>query len=255
MGSLLYSMLINLYVRFWLFTIYLVEIEAKTWIWQGALMSTSIRFVVKTDEPIEDDFQIVAATGDHRNLSFARQLNQFYTSADFGDAPSIDPADIRELIAFNTSTVRAFHMVLEGLQPNTEYTWSALGELHGRFKTPPPLNTPFNFTFAFASCADNDSNHELFSLIPHNEHPLFMLHLGDLHYGNLVMNDISAYSLMFDRTLLRSNPAHMFRELPIVYMWDDHDYGPNSKSRSNPSPLNFSFIIRKRTDENILTDA
>jgi hypothetical protein len=195
------------------------ETTSKTWIWQGALMPTSIRFSVKTDE--QDEFKIVAATEDHRKLNFARRLETVLTF----DSP---PGNEHERETFNASA-KAFHMVLEGLDPDTTYTWSATGDIHGKFRTPARPGLPYNFTFAFGSCADNDSDHVIFSLIPYNQHPLFMIHLGDLHYGNLIHNDFNVFASMYDRTLLRSNQAHMFNNLPVVYMWDDHDFGPNSK--------------------------
>ena len=200
-------------------------VESKTWIWQGALMPTSIRFSVKTDE--QEEFKIVAVNKERRDISFARRLDlsaSLESLRVLKDENEIDPS-----VRFNNSAVKAFHMILEGLQPDAEYTWSATGEIHGRFQTPPRTGTRYNFTFAFGSCADNDSDHVLFSLIPHNQNPLFMIHTGDLHYGNLKQNDIRAYASMYDRTLLRPNQAHMFQHLPVVYMWDDHDYGPNSK--------------------------
>jgi phosphodiesterase/alkaline phosphatase D-like protein len=187
-------------------------------------MPTSIRFSVKTDE--QEEFKIVAATEDHRNISFARNL-ELFSHGDEVNSLLEDEKD--ESIKFNGSSLKAFHMVLEGLQPDSLYTWSATGDVHGRFRTPPRTGTKYNFTFAFASCADNDSDHAIFSLVPHNQNPLFMIHLGDLHYGNLKRNDFRVFAGMYDRTMLRPHQAYMFQNVPVVYMWDDHDFGPNSE--------------------------
>ena len=207
---------------------------AKTWIWQGALMPTSIRFSVKTDELGDEEYRLVAKTEDDKNLVFGRRLDSVVEFKDVASIRSND-ATTNELIHFNATAAQSFHMVLEGLQPNKSYTWSATGDVHGRFQTPPLTGTAFNFTFAFASCANNDSNHVIFSLIPHNLRPLFMIHMGDLHYGNINEDKFDVYSHMYDRTLLRSNQAHMFQQLPTVYMWDDHDFGPNSTFGYAPS--------------------
>jgi len=204
----------------------------QTWIWQGALMPNSIRFAVKTDQIAEgDEFRLVAAVEGKSNLTFARLLPKTalsYADEDFKKGLEVD-------VGFNQSTrnfIRSFQLLLEGLEPDTPYVWSAGPGIDGRFRTPPKIGTPFNFTFAFGSCADNDSNHVVFSLIPENQRPLFFVHMGDLHYGNLHEDDFYQYSRMYDRTLTRPNQAVMFRNLPTVYMWDDHDYGPNSEDES-----------------------
>jgi len=194
-----------------------------TWILQGALMPNSIKFAVKTDTVPEEDFRLVAiAENKFRNISFARKLVNTTVSFVGGD-------NNHESIFNISSVAKAFQMVLEDLEPNTLYSWSASGDVEGKFRTPPKTGTAFDFSFAFASCADNDSNHVLFSLIPENQNPLFFIHMGDLHYGNLHRDEFRDYSNMYDRTLTQSNQAILYNKLPLVYMWDDHDFGPNSK--------------------------
>jgi alkaline phosphatase D len=98
------------------------------------------------------------------------------------------------------------------------------------------------FRFAFASCAggwvlSSTSNHPIFSTIEARR-PHFMLHMGDLHYRNIGRDDITAFRNAYDAVLTRSRQASLFRRTPVVYMWDDHDYGPNDSdrtSRSRPS--------------------
>jgi hypothetical protein len=209
----------------WLFSYTVVLIESKTWIWQGALTSTSIRFAVKTDEI--DEFHLVATNVfQPKSLSFARLLPE--TAYKFDST-----LDYNNSNGFSKLTTKSFHMVLEDLSPNSTYTWSATGDVEGKFRTPPKYGTPFNFTFTFGSCADNDSNHEIFSRIPELQDPLFFVHMGDLHYGNLEQDRFEDFVDLFDRTLLQPNQAKLYQTVPTVYMWDDHDYGPNSMFLSN----------------------
>ena len=216
------------YVSFFFLSFYLLwssfePCESKSWIWQGALMANSIRFRAKTDEL---EFRLVAVSNsENSSVVFARVI----TEAEF-----VDVAFQETNTDWNNNSTRVIDLVFEDLKQDTTYTWSATGGLEGRFHTPKKSGSPFNFTFAFASCADNDSNHNLFSFIPTHLDPLFFVHLGDLHYGNLHENNILHYSRMLDRTLTQVNQASLFHNLPTVYMWDDHDYGPNNADKWNP---------------------
>lgn len=56
--------------------------------------------------------------------------------------------------------------------------------------------------------------------------------MGDLHYGNLETDDPQVYMQMLDRTFsVGQNQASLFRHVPLVYMYDDHDFGPNNADR------------------------
>lgn len=59
--------------------------------------------------------------------------------------------------------------------------------------------------------------------------------MGDLHYHNLVENDVSlfrnAYNSLFASP---SGQAMLEMDLPFAYMWDDHDYGPDNSDKTAP---------------------
>lgn len=192
---------------------------AKTWVWQGALQPTSIEFKLKTDEP---EFRLVALAANH-SVHVAKLVKggMFQFPAEEGSG-------------WNASTTRLLHLSLDHLQANTSYTWSGTGDVAGRFTTPPAAGTRFNFTFALGSCADNDSNSDIFAFMARNQDPLFFVHMGDLHYGNLEVNDEREFAKLYDRTLLH-NQSRLYNNLPVVYMWDDHDFGPNNADKSSPS--------------------
>lgn len=192
---------------------------AKTWVWQGALQPTSIEFKLKTDEP---EFRLVALAANH-SVHVAKLVKggMFQFPAEEGSG-------------WNASTTRLLHLSLDNLQANTSYTWSGTGDVAGRFTTPPAAGTRFNFTFALGSCADNDSNSDIFAFMARNQDPLFFVHMGDLHYGNLEVNDEREFAKLYDRTLLH-NQSRLYNNLPVVYMWDDHDFGPNNADKSSPS--------------------
>jgi alkaline phosphatase D len=94
----------------------------------------------------------------------------------------------------------------------------------GAFRTFPA--GPASFTFAFGSCARTASSHRVFDTIRTNE-PLFFLNVGDFHYLNIKENDLEAFRAAYDSVLASRAQALLYRYVPFVYLWDDHDFGGN----------------------------
>ena len=134
------------------------------------------------------------------------------------------------------------------LQPNTYYYYGIesngiLDTSHiGHFKT--PSQGAYSFSFAFSSCAATNSDHEVFEAI-NNADPLFFLHLGDMHYRNLDQNNLNAYRHSYNQVFASPRQANLYRNRPIVYTWDDHDYGPNDSDATSPSREAARLIYRE----------
>lgn len=97
------------------------------------------------------------------------------------------------------------------LMPESAYTYTVVlksgkdakaEKLSGRFHTPKEEMEPFNFSFAFGSCAKTGSNSPVFQSILEGK-PLFFLHTGDLHYGDVVVDSEKVYHDLYDRVLAR----------------------------------------------------
>jgi energy-coupling factor transporter ATP-binding protein EcfA2 len=61
------------------------------------------------------------------------------------------------------------------------------------------------------------------------------LHLGDLHYSDVASTDPADHRAVMRRFLMSPGPAALARTVPMAYVWDDHDYGPNDGDSSSPS--------------------
>jgi hypothetical protein len=138
--------------------------------------------------------------------------------------------------------------VLEGLDPATEYYAgfrAGTGTL-ARFRT---FGTgPFSFVAAFASCAGGTrvvpmshvSNSGVFAALAALDPHLFV-HMGDLHYYNITgpARPIEALAGLFrrglDRVLSQERQALFYRRTPLVYVWDDHDYGTDNSDGTSPT--------------------
>eukprot|EP00947_MAST-08B_sp_MAST-8B-sp1_P006010 g6010.t1 len=110
----------------------------------------------------------------------------------------------------------------------------ALDRGSGGFRTAGLSGT--DFTLAFSSCAITGSDHVVFRAIQRRD-PLFFLHMGDLHYGNIEEDDDARYAAAFDAALGAPSQSALYRRVPTAYMWDDHDFGPNNSDGTSPSRL------------------
>ncbi len=130
---------------------------------------------------------------------------------------------------------RVVSALVEGLTPGVRYTYAfESGEetvREGTFRT--PEDGPFSFEVAIGGCALTGSDRPVFDAIRERE-PLFFLHLGDMFYEDIAVNSPGFYRRAFGRVLRSPRQAALYRSTPIVYVWDDHDYGPNNSDRIAP---------------------
>lgn len=126
----------------------------------------------------------------------------------------------------------------QGLEPNTPYNYVV--EINGRldkrkrgeFRTFPKADEPASFQIAFASCGRTGSTRDVYDRI--REHrPLFYMNMGDLHYEDIRSNSVSLFRGAYDKVLASPQQGELYRTVPIVYMWDDHDYGGNNANRKS----------------------
>lgn len=65
--------------------------------------------------------------------------------------------------------------------------------------------------------------------------PLLFLHMGDLHYHNLEVNDVALFRTAYDSMFASpAGRAMLAMDVPFAYMWDDHDYGPDNSDKTAP---------------------
>lgn len=189
--------------------------EFVLFMWSGALTTTSIRVKAR--------------------LAFDSVTVRLVVSTQ----PDLSNPIFSGYAAANNTNNHVADLTLSGLQPNRNYIYTieangVRSSLRGRFHT--PANGPFGFSFACASCAETGSNHAVFDTIrQHN--PLFFVHLGDFHYQNIASNDINLFRAAYQTVLTAPRQAQLYRELPVAYIWDDHDYGPNDSDSTSPSRM------------------
>lgn len=122
-------------------------------------------------------------------------------------------------------------LVVSGLASETIYFYGVSDDI-GKFTT--FKDGAYNFTVGFSSCARSRSNSVAFRELQ-NLNLTFFINMGDLHYQDIPTNDEvrfrDAYRMVFDY----ANPKNFYKSTGIVYVYDDHDFGPNDAVGTSPS--------------------
>jgi phosphodiesterase/alkaline phosphatase D-like protein len=149
-------------------------------------------------------------------------------------SPGSDSAIAYEkTVEADASGMAAF--TVDSLKPRTayEYVVSASGhKLRGAFKT--FQDSAFPFRLVYGSCARTGSASPIFEEMRRLEPDLF-IHMGDLHYENITTNDQTRFMRAYDAVLASRMQSALYRSAPIVYTWDDHDFGTNNSDSTSPS--------------------
>ena len=187
-----------------------IPVDRVEWVWLGALGPESISATVRVDDA-DSETRMVVTGGDETWASeVARPLES-----------------------------NAVRLDVDGLRPNQRYEYvievdgrADQGRGRGTFRT--PAVGPASFRLVSSSCARVDSNAAVFDAMA-EEDPLLYLALGDVHYSNIADNDVDTFATAYDRMLTQPGQAALYRSVPVSYVWDDHDYGPNDSDADSPS--------------------
>lgn len=187
-------------------------IDRVNWAWVGAVTSESA--VVKA-----------GVRGNAREARLILDDNPALAQARPGTVSTPDRNGVVELRA-------------GGLEADRQYFYSievdGVIDKHFRasFRTFP--SGASSFRFAFSSCARTGSNSAAYDAIRESRPQLFLA-LGDLFYANIGADDPGRFRAAYSSTLTAPAFAALLREVPVSYVWDDHDYGANDADATSAS--------------------
>lgn len=153
--------------------------------------------------------------------------------------PSFNNPALSSPNGMSVSEMTVLTFTLNGLQPNTQYHYALQIndtldlDKRGRFRTFPPTAAPASFTFICAGDAETGSEHPVFSEIARLD-PLFFLHLGDFNYANPHSKSLKTYRKLYQKVLNSPTQSVLYRNVPIAYTWDDHDFDSNDSNTKAP---------------------
>ncbi len=202
-------------------------VTEPSWIWSGAVTPTSATVIAGFLEP-----------------PASQPLLLVDTARDFGSAVRVEGKATAAPSRRRDGRV-VMEYRLEGLRPGTEYFTGFRPESGTRARFRTFGSGPFSFTAAFASCAGGTrvvpmshvSNSGVFAAVAALDPHLF-IHMGDFHYYNINGAPrspavVARFRRALDRVMAQEYQALLYRNTPLVYTWDDHDYGPDdADSRS-----------------------
>ena len=155
-------------------------------------------------------------------------------------------SDLAAPVARLAVTRDTFLADISGLRPDTTYFYGLEGVRvpPGEFKTP-SVSPRAPLRVALGSCSWTQGNGGVFESIAALEpRPLAFVHAGDLHYADIAENRLPLFEEAFHQVHLHEQ-KELFRTMPIMYTWDDHDYGSNNADGSSASKPAAMAAFRK----------
>jgi len=148
-------------------------------------------------------------------------------------SPTLSPAVFSSAVTTAASSGNTAKLSIQGLEPDTDYYYGieVAGALRaepnsrGRFRTFPLGRA--SFRVAFSSCGDfRHANQSAFAAIV-AERPLLFINTGDLHYSDTNTTNPDDYRNNYDNVLNHAEQGNLYRNVPVAYIWDDHDFCGN----------------------------
>jgi len=183
-----------------------LPLSPVAWMWSGAVTDSSAVVVARVDDADQVTLVLADMAGQETN---------------YEGHPS----------------TKAWRFELDGLEPATEYSYrfavdgSLVTNRDGRFHTFPA--GPASFTVAVGSCARLGSTGMVYEAIRAAEPDLFLVP-GDFFYADHIVT-IDQFEAAYDETLSSPAQAALLADVPIAYVWDDHDYGGNDADSTAPT--------------------
>ena len=181
------------------------------WVWSGGVSATSAIVSARLSEPAVEVRLLMSPTE-----SLEDPIYSALHSSD-GD--------------------RVVKLNVDGLEPDTLYYYAievdgAVDALRrGTLQTFP--SGAASFSIVVGSCARTGSSGAVFDALRAEDALLYLI-TGDAHYENITQDDPSRFQEAYQTFLTSPAQAALYRETPIAYVWDDHDFGgSNSTSTSD----------------------
>lgn len=204
--------------------------HADRYVWVGAVTENSFKLFIDVHS---DEHQLLVSS----KPDFSEPLT-YRASNISAPTPGVDPSIYGSLRHFHISFLSAavtYHVGL--LRPHTSSILSVAS-----VTTFPPAGTSAEVCIAFGSCQRSADEPAALNEIAQWKNTraalrpdaaFVMLHTGDLHYGDIEMNDPTVFVKQIRPVV--TNASKLFRHCAVAATWDDHDYGSNNSDADAPA--------------------
>ena len=226
------------------------------WCWLGAVTDSSITIKAKLNNRVRE--------------------GKNYIQVFYHQSPDLT-SNNKELnkVRANLISDRIATFNLTNLDENTVYHYVIIADgrrypLEGtlQFKTV-KVGQPYSFAIACSSCAGGTisqfssygvSNSKVFDAVAQYKYKAegrdanldLFIHMGDLHYRNdlpiigLKEAYLDDYRHNYDLVMNQTRQRNLYQNIPLAYIWDDHDYGTNDSDGSYNLKYIASEVYRER---------
>jgi phosphodiesterase/alkaline phosphatase D-like protein len=165
---------------------------------------------------------------------------------------NLSPAVFSSAVTTSATTGNTVKLTVQGLQPDTDYYYGieVAGVLRpetvsrGRLRTFPLGRA--SFRLAFGSCGDfRHPDQRAYAAIM-AERPLLFINIGDMHYSDTNSTVADEYRYNYDNILAHDVQGALYRNVPMAYMWDDHDFSGNDSDTNATGRDTARSVYRER---------
>jgi phosphodiesterase/alkaline phosphatase D-like protein len=181
--------------------------DSVEWVWSGGLTASS---AIVTARVAEDALRV----------RLLMSTDGSFTSPIASDAHQPDGDGVVKI-------------AIDGLQADTDYEYAlevdgAVDELRRGSLRTFPIGAA-SFSIVVGSCSRTGSNGAVFDSL-RSEDALFYVITGDVNYENITDGNLDRFQDAYDTLLRAPAQSALYRETPIAYTWDDHDFGGSNSS-------------------------
>mmetsp|Transcript_14518 Transcript_14518/g.35198 ORF Transcript_14518/g.35198 Transcript_14518/m.35198 type:complete len:704 (-) Transcript_14518:111-2222(-) len=250
--------------------------QAQRWVLMGGLTSSSINFRIRSlpndseSSSSTSVLKLVVSTdpdlssSHNDNIVFQKDLLVAIPTTNITNVDDLD-GSIATAASDDGGIDMVFHATATGLSPNTLYYYGVVStssdskeiQASGKFRTAPIEGQRSNFKVVSSGCAWTGSEANVFETLYQRQIggediddsvddsavALFFLHLGDFHYGDLTTDSLERRVEEVDNVLASQKQRTLWSNIPLAYMWDDHDWLDNN-SGGDPSQPGFNAALR-----------
>jgi phosphodiesterase/alkaline phosphatase D-like protein len=213
------------------------------WCWTGAVTNNTITIKAKLNNQVQEEknyIQIFYSKNSDLNPTNKKVIKVQATSLT-NQIATFNLAQLKE------NTLYHYVIIADGRRYPSQETL--------KFKTI-KVNKQYSFAIGCSSCAGGSverfissgvSNSKVFDVISQYKYKdendqdsnlAMFIHMGDLHYRNdlnflgLKEQNINHYRKNFDLVMTQDRQRNLYQNIPLAYIWDDHDYGTNDSDGS-----------------------